>query len=383
MSNGDVEVAIIGGGVGGLATAVALNHAGIDAHVYEQAEAYSDIGGHLNIDEAAIAVLARWGLEDGFRKIACCMDGIQMKRLATGDDTFAVPFLDIGSLGVDDNERVGARICSSFLRADLLALLVDNIPKGNIHIHHRLEKVENRGDRAVATFDNGNEVSASILIAADGVKSVARRLLDDVLPTPAYYSILRTMCRVDKLPDQLRELKLFFWDGSEFGDIMKGEPGVALLTVPVRDGEFLSIDLQLQGGDLFDDCNPHDIPVERVMARYPDTIDPSVLTMIEERVEPIAAYPLFDRPVAETWVEGRIALLGDAAHSMRPNLGQGACQSIHDAGAIADAFAKHGVSHEALKAFEAKRKPYTQSVVEAARKAPTNPKAYVHKVTEL
>ncbi|MFK8018793.1 MAG: FAD-dependent oxidoreductase [Pseudomonadales bacterium] len=376
MSKNEVEIAVIGGGIGGLSAAVLLNQAGYDAHVYEQAPVYLDIGGHLNIDSYTIAVLARAGLEDAFRKMACLCPEILIKKIDSGEEIMTVPFLDIGSLGVDAPDRMGTRVINSFMRSDLLDLLKRHIPEGKLHVDHKLIELEGRENGAVASFDNGEEVSASIVIAADGVRSLARKKFDDVPATKGHYSILRTSCAIDVVPEELRINKFLYWDGSEYGDLLKGEDGAALLTAPVRNGTVLSLDLQFQGGDLFEDCDPLDIPLDRVMARYPETLDPVVKDMIDSRLEPISAYPLYDRPVAEKWVEGRIVLLGDAAHSMRPYLAQGACQSIQDAGAILDAFSEFGLTHEALKSYEALRKPFTQSIVEAARNAPSNPKVY-------
>tara|TARA_R110001599_G_scaffold26544_5_gene93625 strand:+ start:5184 stop:6332 length:1149 start_codon:yes stop_codon:yes gene_type:complete len=375
MSAQSVEVAIIGGGIGGLTTAVALNRAGIDAHVYEQADAYGDIGGHLTIDDAAIAVLARWGLDESFGEISCLLPQMQVKKLDTGEEIVTMPFPDLGSLGVSDDGRMGTRVVHAFLRADLLDLLLKAVPEGKVHTGCKLTALEGGDESAVASFENGATVTASIILAADGVRSLARKMFDDVPATKAGHSVLRTMCPMEAVPEHLREYQMQFWDGWAFGN-KEAQEGVHVLTVPVRDGRFLSVDLQFIGGDQLEDCNPHDLPVDRVMSRYPDTLDPAVQAMIDARVEPIAAYPLFDRPVAEKWVDGRIAILGDAAHSMRPNLGQGACQSIHDAGALADAFAEYGISTAALESYEAVRKPYTQSIVEIAKKMMVDPKAW-------
>jgi salicylate hydroxylase len=146
-----------------------------------------------------------------------------------------------------------------------------------------------------------------------------------------------------------------------------------LLTVPVREGKFVSIDLQFVGGDQLGDCDPLNLPIDRVMRRYPETIDPVVKAMIDGRVEPITSHAIFDRPVADKWVDQRIAILGDAAHSMRPSMGQGACQSVHDAGELAKSISLHGLTTEALLAYEAKRKPYVKMIVDVTRAQPVAP----------
>lgn len=367
----NVDVAIVGGGIGGLATAVGLNRAGVDAHVFEQTEAYGDIGGHLTIDDAAIAVLAEFGLEGAFRDMSCVLDGIELKDLGSGKVMAHFPHPDLAAAGVDDDSRTGDRKVYAFQRADFLAMLVGAIPAENIHTGHRLTSVDGTADSATASFENGAEVTAQIVLAADGVRSQVRAGFDDSAAVPADWTILRTLCPADVLPDDLPNDRMRFWNGAEFGQ----PPAIMthLLTVPVRGNEFISLDLQFVGGDQLEGCDPRDVPIDRVMARYPDSMDPVVTAMIEARVEPIAAYPIHDRPVAEKWVDQRIAIVGDAAHSMRPSLGQGACQSLADAAQLCHSLAEHGLSAEALDHYESIRKPYVKMIVEAAKNAPMGP----------
>ncbi len=373
-----VDVAIIGGGIGGLTTAVALRHAGIDAHVFEQAPAYGNVGGHLTMDEAAIAVLARWGLDAPFRQVACELAGMEIKDLETGQVIVTMPFPDLGALGVKDDQRMGTRVCHSFLRSDYLQLLVDRIPSDHLHTGHRLADLAGDDQRATATFDNGTQVTASVMLVADGVRSKARAMFDNSPAVVAGHTILRTLCSAELLPADMPNDRMRFWDGWKFGD-KANHVGVHVLTVPVRDRRFVSVDLQFMGGDQLEDCNPADLPYDRIMKRYPAAMDPIVKRMVDARLEPITAHALWDRPVATKWVDQRIAILGDAAHSMRPNLGQGACQSVHDAGELVRQFAAHGLGHAALKAYEAVRLPYTQSIVEAAKKLVVDPKAWKNK----
>lgn len=367
----NVGVAIIGGGIGGLATAVALNQAGVDAHVFEQTAAYGDVGGHLTIDDAAIAELAAFGLEDAFRAMSCPLNGIELKNLGTGEVLSHFPHPDLAAMGVDDDSRTGDRVVYAFQRADFLEMLVGAIPAEHVHTGHRLTSLSGDSSSATATFENGAQVTAQILLAADGVRSQARAAFDNSAAVPANWTILRTLCPADVLPDDLPNDRMRFWNGAEFGEPPANM--THLLTVPVRDNKFISLDLQFIGGDQLEDCNARDLPIERVMARYPDSMDPVVNAMIEARVEPIAAYPIHDRPVAEKWVDNRIAILGDAAHSMRPSLGQGACQSLHDAGQLARSIGEHGLTNEALNHYEGIRKPYVKMIVEAAKNAPTGP----------
>jgi salicylate hydroxylase len=374
LNNGlnKVDVAIVGGGIAGLTTAVALTQVGLDVHVYEQAPAYGEVGGHLTMDPAAVAVLARWGLDGPFKDISCELDGMEVKSLRTGQVLAAFPHPDIGALGVEDDDRKGTRILRSFLRTEFLGMLAMQLPAQNLHTGHRLVALESDGTGATIRFENGGSATASLVLGADGVRSLARRSFDDSLAVSANWSVLRTLCSADLLPDDMPNDRMRFWDGWEFGD-KEAQIGAHLLTVPVREGKFVSIDLQFVGGDQLEGCDPLDLPIDRVMRRYPVTIDPVVSAMIDGRVEPITSHAIFDRPVADKWVEQRIAILGDAAHSMRPSMGQGACQSIHDAGELANAIALHGLTTEALLAFEAKRKPYVKMIVDVTRAQPVAP----------
>lgn len=368
----NVEVAIIGGGIGGLTTAVALHQMGIEAHVFEQAPAYGDVGGHLTMDTATIKVLERWNLDKPFLKVSCELAGIEPRLLRNGQALTFFPFPDLGALGVNDDSRSGTRIVYAFLRAEFLKLLISHIPESCLHTGYKLIELNGDADGANATFDNGTEVRAAMTLGADGVKSLARKQFDDSQAVSANWSVLRTLCSADLLPDDMPNDRMRFFDGWEFGD---KEAGVAahMLTVPVNGGKNVSIDLQFQGGDLLLDCDQKDLPVDRVMVRYPEGVMPLFRKMIENRLEPITSHMIFDRPVAEKWVDQKIAILGDAAHSMRPNLGQGASQSIHDAAALADAFEKFGLTTKALLSYEELRKPYLKSIVEAAKNQPIGP----------
>lgn len=373
-----VDVAIIGGGIGGLTTAAALRHAGIEAHVYEQAPEYRDVGGHLTIDDAAIEVLARWGLDVPFREVACELAGMEIKDLETGNVVTMIQFPDLGALGAKDDKRMGTRVCHAFLRSDYLKLLTDRIPAAFLHTGHKLMSITGDAQGATARFDNGAQVTASVMLVADGVRSLTRAAFDNSPAVSARHTVLRTLCSAELLPAGMPNDRMRFWDGWKFGD-KASNVGVHVLTVPVRDAKYISIDLQFMGGDQLEDCNPWDLPYERIMQRYPAAMDPLLKKMLDARLEPITAHALWDRPVATKWVDNRIAILGDAAHSMRPNLGQGACQSIHDAGELVSQFARHGLGHEALKAYESVRMPYTQSIVEAAKNLVIDPKAWKNK----
>jgi salicylate hydroxylase len=378
MTERKVDVAIIGGGMGGMVLAAALDRAGIDYHLYEQAPRLGVVGGHLTIDTAAIEVLARYGLAEAFHALASPLERIEVRKLDTGEVVTAFPFPDLGSMGVADPNRVGARVVHAFLRADFVQMIAARLPSDRMSIGHRLVSLDEENGRAVGRFENGESVSAKALIGADGVRSMARRMFDDAPATPAGINICRTTVPASLMPADMPCDRMRFWDGWAFGSKERHE-AIHVLIAPVRGGEFVCIDMNVYGGDQFEDCDPFDIPAERIMARLPATVDPVIPSLVAGRVEPFAGHPLFDRRVASKWTSDHIAILGDAAHSMRPTLGQGACQAIHDAGALANAFAEHGVTATALAAYEAERADYVKSIVEVAMKTVVDPKEWKDK----
>ncbi|MFK8018786.1 MAG: FAD-dependent oxidoreductase [Pseudomonadales bacterium] len=372
------EIAIVGGGIGGLIVGYGLHQEGYDVHIYEQAPEYKDIGGHLTMDSPTVEVLARWGLDEPFKEISCELNGMEVRNIDDGGVITHFQYPSLGALGVDDPNDTGIRILRAFLRPDFLDMVTSRMPKERLHTNHRLVALENAEDYATAVFENGERVQASVILGADGVHSIARNMFDKAEAHAAGHTILRTLCNGDVLPEDYPNDRMRFWDGWKYGD-KENQIGFHVLTVPVREGRYVSVDLQFMGGDQLEDCHPQDVPIERVEARYPDTMDPVIQSMVDARLEPITVHSLYDRRVSTSWVGGRIAIMGDAAHSMRPNLGQGACQSIHDAGQLVASINELGPGAEALKHYEAIRKPYVESIVETAKNTMPDPKKWKDK----
>ncbi|MFK7734001.1 MAG: FAD-dependent monooxygenase [Pseudomonadales bacterium] len=372
------EIAIVGGGIGGLIVGYGLHKEGYDVHIYEQACEYEHVGGHLTMDSPTVEILARWGLDEPFKEISCELDGMEVRHIDDGGIAAHFQFPSLGALGVDDPNESGIRILRAFLRPDFLEMVTSRMPDERLHTDHKLVALESSEDYATAVFENGERVQASVILGADGVHSIARNMFDKAEAHAAGHTILRTLCNADVLPEEYPNDRMRFWDGWKFGD-KENHVGFHVLTVPVREGRYVSIDLQFMGGDQLEDCSPRDVPIERVEARYPDTIDPVITKMVDARVEPITVHSLFDRRVSTTWVDGRIGILGDAAHSMRPNLGQGACQAIHDAGQLVTSINQFGLGAEALKHYETVRKPYVESIVETAKNTTPDPKKWKDK----
>lgn len=152
MTERMVDVAIVGGGMGGMVLGAALAHAGIDYQLYEQAPRFGVIGGHLTIDTAAIDIIGRYGLDAPFHELACCLNTIEVRKFDTGEVVANFPFPDLGSMGVTDPNRHGTREVFGFLRADFVRMVAERLPQDRLNVGHRLVGLTEANGRAVAEF---------------------------------------------------------------------------------------------------------------------------------------------------------------------------------------------------------------------------------------
>lgn len=373
----ECDVAIIGGGVGGLALAAALDQAGVEAHVFEKWPDFGEVGGHLTIDNYAIEVLDRFGVAKSFLEASTRLHGLEIRAMHGGGILNHIKLPDLGSMGVDDAERTGTREAWGFLRSDLVKLFASHVPDERLHTDYEFVSLVDGDESCEATFANGETVRAKLVVGADGARSIVRQILDDAPSENVGVTICRVNAPADLLPADHPNDRLRLWDGN----VDKGVGSVAL-TCPVRGGADVAIDVLFVQGDQLEDADKQDVPVDRVFARLPDDVDPLLIKLIEGREGPIVAHGLYDREVAKVWSGKSLTIIGDAAHAMRPNLGQGACQSIHDAGALSTAIAEHGLNTDALHAYEAARADYVRQIVAVSKSTPPTPEAWDDDVKE-
>src|SRR5258707_6327092 len=163
------RIAIVGGGLAGLAAANALKTFGMKAEVFETAPALGEIGAAVNSSPQAVKALRAIGVGDQVAAVGHLSPGIYTRNMQTGE------FLEF-----NDRHKTAARYGApyyTFHRADLLDALASGLEHSAIHLGHRLTGVEERSDRIILAFDNGAEVQAELVIGADGLRSVIRRRL--------------------------------------------------------------------------------------------------------------------------------------------------------------------------------------------------------------
>jgi salicylate hydroxylase len=307
------KIAIVGGGLAGLATANALKTFGMGAEVFETAPALGEIGAAVNSSPQAVKALRAIGVGDKVAAVGHLSPGIYTRNMQTGE------FLEFSDR-VKAAERYGAPYYT-FHRADLLDALASGLDRSAIHLGHRLTGIEERSDRTVLAFANGAEVEAEIVIAADGVRSVIRQALyGDDNPTYTGQMVWRSLLNASDVPKEVLE---------PMGHTQWVGPGCHFIAYHIRQGKLVNIVTQEDTDKWVEEGWSTHGDVNEMRQSFPNA-EPRLEKLLSI-VTQCSKWGLFTRPLTGNWGRGRIQLIGDAAHAMVPNAGQGACQAFEDA----------------------------------------------------
>jgi 2-polyprenyl-6-methoxyphenol hydroxylase-like FAD-dependent oxidoreductase len=322
-----VRIAIIGGGIGGLSAALALQNFGFQSQVFEQAPELHDVGAAIAIWPNALHVLERLGLTDSILTKAGVMTEIR--------------WLDqngwlINSVSIPESVALH--------RADLQNILLHSLDPSSIHLGHQFIDQKQTADKVIATFANGRSVEADFLIGADGIHSRVRaQLLHDGEPIDRGYTIWRGIS--SKIPAAI--------------------PPATAIELQGRGKRFGIGPVGL--GRLGWWASANGAPADDVFHLFEDWYPP-VLELIEATPpSSIIRTRAFDRLPNSTWGRERMTLLGDAIHPTTPNLGQGGCLAIEDAFVLARCFERYGASEEALRNYERSRYKRTSAISKYSR----------------
>jgi salicylate hydroxylase len=307
------KIAIVGGGLAGLAAAHALQTFGMKAEVFETAPALGEIGAAVNVSPQAVKALQAIGVGDQVAAVGNTSPGIYTRNMQTGE------FLEL-----NDRHKAAARYGApyyTFHRADLLDALASGLDHSAIHLGHRLTGIEERSDRILLAFANGTEVEAEIVIGADGVRSVIRQALyGDDNPTYTGQMVWRALLNGGDVPAEVLE---------PTGHIQWVGPGCHLLAYYIRGRKLVNIVTQEDTDKWVEEGWSTRGDPDEMRLSFPNP-EPRLETLLSV-VTGCSKWGLFTRPLTQNWGRGRIQLIGDAAHAMLPNAGQGACQAFEDA----------------------------------------------------
>ncbi|WP_406445268.1 FAD-dependent monooxygenase [Streptomyces sp. NBC_00631] len=343
---------VIGGGIGGMATALAVARAGHPVHLLERAPVFAEIGAGLQVGPNAVRVLMNLGLYERVEEVAVFPErGVFMDAL-TG------AFLTSLDLGPAFRERYRAPYAVMH-RSDLLDILLDACRANDlISLENGKQAIDVReldGGSVRVECADGSTYEADAVIGADGLNSTVRRLICDDEPVCSGYVAYRGTMPLGDAGAAIDGDSVVLWIG----------PGMHLIQYPIRRGELYNT-VAVFRSDAFERGAPDWGGPDELDARFAaacDEVRRGVALVDRSR-----GSKTYDREPLGHWATGRVALLGDAAHPMLQYLGQGACQALEDAEALGRKFVEHGDDYaKVLAAYEQERIPRASRCQTTAR----------------
>jgi salicylate hydroxylase len=334
------RIAIVGGGIGGLAAAGFLQKAGLNVTVCEQAAELKEVGAGVVVSPNAVRLLRRLDVLDRFLEAAVPIEtGWEFRRWQDG--------IVLSSENMRRCEELYGERSYFIHRADLLEAMREAVPVELLQLGTRCIGVDPRPSGATLHFADGSNSVADVVIGADGVHSIVRSTV--VTPSPAEYSgmcAFRALVPAEQAPAFARRPVHTLWLG----------PDHHLVHYPVSAGRTINIVAFAPAGDFRDESWSTLATVDELAAEFRGW-DPRLLELLERAGRP-GRWALLDRAPLKRWSKGRVTLLGDAAHAMFPFYAQGAAQAIEDAAALALCLAEHRSDPElALDVYQALRIP--------------------------
>lgn len=346
-----MHVLIAGGGIGGLAAALALLKSGIDVDVYEQAQELREVGAGVQLSANAIRVLHELGVHEALRALACEAAGKEVRLWNTGRTW---KLFDLGTVSV---ERYGFPYYTVY-RPDLLTVLAEGVRRekpGAIHLNAPCTGFEPSADGVTLCF-GGGQARGDALIGADGVHSRIRQALFGA--GEARFTGLvawRGTIPMEKLPAHMRRLVGSNWIG----------PGRHVVHYPVHRGEYMNFIGVVEGRDWHVESWTARGSREACRADF-EGWHADVHAMIDH-IETPYLWALLGRAPMERWSAGRVSLLGDACHPALPFLAQGAAMALEDGYILARALrVADGNIAQGLARYENARKERTARVVQGS-----------------
>ena len=326
------KAVIVGAGIGGLTAAIALKQTGWDVAVYERSTELREVGAGITLWTNAVKVLRKLGVGAAIEAASATIRESEIRSWRGR----LLMRTDFGYL----NEKLGAPTIGIH-RADLQARLADHL--GHEHIELGMMCVSYTTDEkgANALFAEGDDVRGQILVGADGIKSLIRnQMLDPESVRYAGYTAWRGVAIINRPEVPLGLTMMAMGRGSQVG------------MVPIGGGRtywFATANVPAGGEDA---PGGHRAELLRRFGNWYAPI-PAVIDATPESA--IIRNDIVDRPPVRRWTDGRVTLLGDAAHPTTPNLGQGACMAIESASVLARCLRAADTPDAGLKAYEESR----------------------------
>ena len=339
-------ILIIGAGIGGLTLAHALLKRGLSVRVLESAAALENVGAGIQIPPNAMKVLRALDLDAAVTARAFRPTAIEARMGKTGRGVFKIPLADYAV------ERWGAPYLHIH-RADYIAALSESLPKETIQFGARAAGYTQTERGVSVTLEDGTNIDGSYLIGADGIRSAIReQMLGPDTPEFTGNMAWRTVVSIDRLSELVPNPTACAWFG----------PGRHAVTYRLgAQGDLVNFVGVVEREDWREEG--WSVSGERAEALKDFSGWHPVIQRLIENADTLHRWALFERKPLSRWTDGRVALMGDAAHPMLPFLAQGAAMAVEDAWVLAEVIA----GGQDLSKYQKRRLPRTSKVQAASR----------------
>ncbi len=330
---------IAGGGIGGLATALGLARKGLPSLVLEQSAAFGEIGAGIQLGPNAFHAFDYLGVGDAARGMAVYIDKLRLMDAVSGAEITHIPL----------DEPFRARFGNPYAvvhRGDLYGVLLQACRDNDLielRANCRVERYNQTAGRVTALLAGGDHVGGQALIGADGLWSnIRRQVVDDGAPRVSGHTTYRSVIPVDEMPEDLRWNAATLWAG----------PKCHIVHYPLSDWRYFNLVVTYHN-DAPEPVAGKPVSKDEVRRGF-EHIHPRARGIID-LADDWKLWVLCDRDPVENWVDGRVALLGDAAHPMLQYYAQGACMALEDAVCLSHMMETRDSIEAAFEAYRAQR----------------------------
>jgi 3-hydroxybenzoate 6-monooxygenase len=320
MNGNRDPVLVVGGGIGGLAAALALSRKGIPVQVLEQAPEFKEIGAGIQLGPNVFRMFEVLGLTKAMFHWSAFPTGLEFRDSITGDTVMELPI----DKKFHDKYHAPYGVIH---RADMLNVILDACKQSNLiklATSQKVVAINDDGRTISAKTESGETYRGAAMIGCDGLWSTVREtIVGDGKPTVSGHIAYRAVLPTDEWPKEYRLPKMVIWCGEK----------THLVHYPLRRGELFNLVVVFHSDRYEEGWDTYGDPAE-LHARFVEKCEP--VRMLLQKVNSWKMWVLCDRPPIKNWTKGRITLLGDAAHPMLQYLAQGGNMAMEDAVCLAN-----------------------------------------------
>ncbi len=333
-----MKISIIGAGIGGLTTAIALRQKGFEVEIFEASIDFRKAGSGINLAINAMQVYKKLGVYDEISSL-----GSYTKALLVTDEKMGV----ITKVDLENAEIKYKAKTYAIHRAALHSILLSRLDGVKIHLNKRIKALSQTDDGVNFTFEDGTSYVSNVLIGADGIHSVVRKsIFRNTELRIAKQACWRGIVHID-IPQRYKiELNELWGKGKRFGFVHINENDVYWYALTNYKTDYKIEFSNTNVEELFSDFSP-------LIRKIISSTEKSSIIFNE----------MIDLKPISSWYHKNVCLIGDAAHATTPNLGQGACQAIETAYVLADCLASEKNIQSAFQKLENVRKKNAEKVV--------------------